>query len=87
LENDELVARAEADVRRVLPESARATLRRAIVVREPRAGFSLAPNSPVRPNAVTAIHGFFLAGDWTDTGLPATIEGAVRSGFTAARHA
>jgi squalene-associated FAD-dependent desaturase len=87
LDNDELIARAEADVRRVLPEAARATLTRALVVREPRAGFSLAPGSPPRPAAVTAVPGFLLAGDWTDTGLPATIEGAVRSGFTAARHA
>lgn len=87
LENDELIARAEADVRRVLPESARARLKRAIVVREPRAGFSLAPGAPPRPSAVTPLPGFFLAGDWTDTGLPATIEGAVRSGFTAAQHA
>ena len=31
--------------------------------------------------------GLFLAGDWTDTGLPATIEGAVRSGLRAAQHA
>lgn len=87
LENDELIARAEADVRRVLPESARATLTRGIVVREPRAGFSLAPNAPARPSAVTPLPGFLLAGDWTDTGLPATIEGAVRSGFAAAQHA
>ena len=84
LENDEVVARAEADVRRVLPAAARATLTRALVVREPRAGFSLAPNAPTRPKTVTPLSGFFLAGDWTDTGLPATIEGAVRSGVAAA---
>ncbi len=86
LENDDLVERAHADVRRVLPASARATLTRALVVREPRAGFSLAPNSPPRPGAVTPLQGFLLAGDWTDTGLPATIEGAVRSGVAAAAH-
>ena len=87
LENDELIARAEADVRRVLPAAARATVTRALVVREPRAGFSLAPNAPDRPGTVTPLPGFLLAGDWTDTGLPATIEGAVRSGFAAAAHA
>lgn len=87
MENDDLVARAEADVRRVLPAATRAVVTRALVVREPRAGFSLAPNAPPRPSAVTQLAGFLLAGDWTDTGLPATIEGAVRSGFTAAGHA
>ena len=87
LENDELVARAEADARRVLPAARRATLTRALVVREPRAGFSLAPYAPPRPRSGTSLPGFLLAGDWTDTGLPATIEGAVRSGFAAAAHA
>jgi len=38
----------------------------------------------LRPPAVTPIRGLYLAGDWTDTGLPATIEGAVQSGYTAA---
>src|SRR5262249_51138766 len=38
----------------------------------------------LRPKARTGIANLVLAGDWTDTGLPATIEGAVRSGFTAA---
>jgi uncharacterized protein with NAD-binding domain and iron-sulfur cluster len=84
LENEELVARAEADVRRVLPAAARASITRAMVVREPRAGFSVAPDAPPRPRTVTPLRGFLLAGDWTDTGLPATIEGAVRSGFAAA---
>ena len=87
LDNDELIRRAEADVRRVLPAAGRATLTRALVVREPRAGFSLAPAAPPRPRTVTPLPGFLLAGDWTDTGLPATIEGAVRSGFAAAEHA
>lgn len=84
LENDELIARAEADARRALPATRGATLNRALVVREPRATFSLAPDAPPRPQTVTALPGFFLAGDWTDTGLPATIEGAVRSGIAAA---
>jgi uncharacterized protein with NAD-binding domain and iron-sulfur cluster len=56
----------------------------ALAVREPRATFSLAPGEPPRPQAVTPVHGLFLAGDWTDTGLPATIEGAVLSGHRAA---
>ncbi len=36
------------------------------------------------PGPVTRLKGFYLAGDWTDTGLPGTIEGAVRSGYAAA---
>jgi uncharacterized protein with NAD-binding domain and iron-sulfur cluster len=55
-----------------------------VVVRERRATFSLAPGSPARPPTLTALAGFYLAGDWTDTGLPATIEGAVASGHRAA---
>ncbi len=60
---------------------------RSVVVREPRATFSLAPGTPPRPPASTPVPGFFLAGDWTDTGLPGTIEGAVLSGHTAADRA
>ena len=59
-------------------------VRRAVVVRERRATFSLAPGSPPRPGTRTPLPGCYLAGDWTDTGLPATIEGAVRSGRRAA---
>ncbi len=84
LENADIIARAEADVRRALPAARGARLTRALVVREPRATFSLAPSAPPRPATITPMPGFFLAGDWTDTGLPATIEGAVRSGFAAA---
>jgi zeta-carotene desaturase len=57
---------------------------RSVVVREHRASFSLAPGGPVRPSATTPIAGFYLAGDWTNTELPATIEGAALSGRIAA---
>ena len=60
------------------------TLRRAVVVREKRATFSVAPGQPPRPATRTAVPGLFLAGDWIDTGLPATIESAVVSGHAAA---
>ncbi len=83
--NDALIALGIADLRRCLPEAARASVRHAVVVREPRATFSVAPGSPPRPApGATALPWFFLAGDWTDTGLPGTIEGAVRSGHAAA---
>jgi len=67
-----------------MPAVRAATLRRATVIREPRATFSLAPGQPRRPATVTPIRGLYLAGDWIETGLPATIESAVRSGHQAA---
>ena len=57
------------------------------VVKEKRATFAATPAQDARrPGAATAWRNLALAGDWTATGLPATIEGAIRSGRTAARH-
>lgn len=58
------------------------------IVREKRATFSATPEQDrVRPGAKTDFANLWLAGDWTQTGLPATIEGAIRSGATAAKMA
>jgi squalene-associated FAD-dependent desaturase len=55
------------------------------IVRERRATFEATPEqNALRPGPVTAVKNLFLAGDWTATGLPATIEGSVRSGDRAA---
>ncbi|MBK5957312.1 hypothetical protein CCR97_03695 [Rhodoplanes elegans] len=55
------------------------------IVRERRATFAATPEqNALRPGPRTAWTNLVLAGDWTDTGLPATIEGAIRSGNTAA---
>jgi hydroxysqualene dehydroxylase len=82
--NDDLVAAAHRELMEALPDVRAARLARATVIREPRATFSLAPGQPPRPAAETGIRGLYLAGDWIDTGLPATIESAVRSGHRAA---
>jgi hydroxysqualene dehydroxylase len=84
LRNEDLVESATAAIREALPRARTADVRRATAVREKRATFSLEPGQPARPDAVTAVRGFLLAGDWTNTGLPATIESAVVSGYTAA---
>ncbi len=84
--NHELVAAAEAALRRHFPAMAEARITRALVQREPSATFASTPElEALRPGPVTPIAGFYLAGDWTATGLPATIEGAVRSGERAAQ--
>jgi uncharacterized protein with NAD-binding domain and iron-sulfur cluster len=58
------------------------------VTREPRATFRSAPGTEaLRPGPRTVVPGLYLAGAWTDTGWPATMEGAVRSGLAAARAA
>ena len=67
-----------------LPRMRGARLLQGTVIREPRATFSLAPGQPARPTTTTPVRGLYLAGDWIDTGLPATIESAVRSGHLAA---
>ncbi|WP_207458703.1 hydroxysqualene dehydroxylase HpnE [Azospirillum sp. SYSU D00513] len=55
------------------------------IIKEKRATFDQSPAEAARrPGPVTALPNLFLAGDWTDTGLPATLEGAVRSGERAA---
>ena len=82
--NEALVALALADVRAALPAARGAVLRKGLAVREKRSTFSLAPDAPPRPQTETAIAGFVLAGDWIDTGLPATIESAAVSGHRAA---
>lgn len=55
------------------------------IVKEKRATFAATPaQQQRRPGAVTRWRNLFLSGDWTATGLPATIEGAIRSGYRAA---
>jgi hydroxysqualene dehydroxylase len=85
MNRDELTTLAAREVEEALPSAPRGRLRRATVVREKRATFSLAPGEPARPATKTPVTGLYLAGDWIDTGLPGTIESAVVSGSLAAR--
>jgi squalene-associated FAD-dependent desaturase len=84
--NAELAAAAESALRRYFPAMTGATILRSMVLRESHATFASDPAvEALRPGPITGVPGLFLAGDWTATALPATIEGAVRSGFAAAR--
>jgi len=68
-----------------LPAARNAELLKATVIKEAEATFSPQPGvDRWRPQQQTSIRGLFLAGDWTATGWPATMEGAVRSGYLAA---
>jgi zeta-carotene desaturase len=78
--NEALIALALRELREAVPDARAAKVQRATVVRERRATFSLAPGQPPRPATHTNVGRLFLAGDWIETGLPATIEGAAISG-------
>jgi uncharacterized protein with NAD-binding domain and iron-sulfur cluster len=74
-----------AQALRLLGVAVPATPPPARIVKERRATFLQSPaNLSLRPKATALGGNLLLAGDWTDTGLPATIEGAIRSGNTAA---
>ena len=82
---EEIAARIWADVARAV-EAPDAPLPPYRIVKEKTATFAQTPAEVARrPAAKTPYVNLFLAGDWTATGLPATIEGALRSGRTAAR--
>jgi squalene-associated FAD-dependent desaturase len=73
------------ELKEFFPKARDAKLERAHVVKEVRATFSAAPGlEPQRPGSATNVPNLFLAGDWTRSGWPATMEGAVRSGYLAA---
>ena len=82
---EELRTLAETELARILPLSAKARITRFVSVKQPMATFRCAPGvQATRPAQLTAVPGLFLAGDWTQTGWPATMESAVRSGVLAA---
>jgi squalene-associated FAD-dependent desaturase len=78
----DIISLCHSELRGVLPEAANARLVKATVVKETAATFSPQPGSDRwRPSQRTPVRNLFLAGDWTATGWPATMEGAVRSGY------
>ncbi|MFE6101949.1 hydroxysqualene dehydroxylase HpnE [Streptomyces laurentii] len=80
-----LRARYLPELERLLPAARGAGIRDFFVTRERAATFAPTPGvGRLRPGARTRAPGLYLAGAWTATGWPATMEGAVRSGFTAA---
>ncbi len=83
---EELLAISLRELGEILPPARKAKLVHSLIIKERFATFSPSPEADaLRPPARTPIRGLYLAGDWTSTGLPATIEGAVLSGYTAAR--
>src|SRR5213594_3581916 len=86
--DEAIAAEVLGDARAVLPGLRAARCMRSLVVRERHATISLTPAADaVRPGVTTRLANLFLAGDWVQTGLPATIEGAVQAGREAAGRA
>jgi squalene-associated FAD-dependent desaturase len=85
LGREEVERRVIDELRRLFPQLAAASLLRAKVVTEHSATFSAVPGvDRWRPPQESPLSNFVVAGDWTRTGWPATMEGAVRSGYLAA---
>ncbi len=86
-DSESILKQVKQDLAEIFPESAVATLLRGRVVTDPNAVFSVSVGheSSRLANNVLANEGIWLAGDWTDTQWPATMEGALRSGAEAAQ--
>ncbi len=81
----EIITLCLEELRGVLPATREAVLVKGTVIKEMSATFSPAPGSDQwRPAQRSPLPGLYLAGDWTSTGWPSTMEGAVRSGYLAA---
>ncbi|MGE5352612.1 MAG: hydroxysqualene dehydroxylase HpnE [Acidobacteriota bacterium] len=90
---DEISCKSSADIQEIIvselekffPQFHRSFVSAAKLIKEKRATFIPSPDIiKYRPGTISSINNLFLAGDWTQTGLPATIEGAVKSGHDAA---
>jgi len=84
-DSGELIDLVLKDLSRALPAIKRTDLTDSVVLHQPKATFKPGPSSTAkRPSQDPEVPGLILAGDWTDTGWPSTMEGAVRSGYHAA---
>lgn len=84
-DRQQVIDQVRGELASIWPAAAAATLLSARVVTEPQAVFSAVPGlEQIRPAQQTAVPGVLVAGDWTATGWPATMESAVRSGYLAA---
>jgi uncharacterized protein with NAD-binding domain and iron-sulfur cluster len=84
MEKDVLLGHVLKELSEAFPDAKSARLLHSRVVVQPQAVFSMQPGvNRYRPAQTASLPNLFLAGDWTDTGWPATMEGAVRSGYLA----
>ena len=82
---DELRELFTEEMRRLFPLARDAVVKKCLVIKQPEATFRCVPGvASHRPSQITPIPNLFLAGEWTDTDWPSTMEGAVRSGVYAA---
>jgi squalene-associated FAD-dependent desaturase len=82
---EEILGAALEEFAMFFPEARKARLLKSGILKEARATFSVTPGlERERPGQATGIEGLFVAGDWTETGWPSTMEGGVRSGRLAA---
>jgi squalene-associated FAD-dependent desaturase len=84
--SDDILAAVRSELARYFPAVREATFLRELVIKTKDATFAARPDAePARPGPRTPWKNFYLAGDWTATGLPATLEGAALSGEAAAQ--
>ena len=82
LSKNELIKLSLKEINKYFPNANSSKLIHSIVIKQPNATIRHLPNSyEYRPKSKTSIKNLFLAGDWTKTGWPSTMEGAVKSGF------
>ena len=85
LSREQAIAQAVRELSEFFPAVASAKLEKAALIKEVRATFGVPPGiDAARPNAISPWPNCFLAGDWTATGWPSTMESAARSGHLAA---
>jgi squalene-associated FAD-dependent desaturase len=82
-----VIAHVLEDVRAAVPEARKAEVSRSLMVKWPKATFSPKPGvDAYRPSQKSPVENLFVAGEWTQTGWPSTMESAARSGYLAAEY-